>query len=320
MTTEDKLYNKIKKAAENAPEKDFAGFEKVWNRVDEKLDTVVVKKSNYLWKVGTIAASFLLVTSFAYQLYQNNNEDNSKINTTNSVVETSNSENEVLNEETTIIPQDKIDAVIENQLNKTPVVATESVSNTNLPDEIQVMSNNEMVIYKKEKALFKDADAKGNTTKQDLAIEADKAMAPNTIQSNAYNSVSSYSNPSTKRDKNFSMEQAETVESKQKSQKNDDLILIDDKVASKNELLEMNTKEVDSITVLPNPLYIIDGVDYSEESLFGKNPTSPYAPLGKQKIEKTIVYKPKEALEKFGSKGKNGVVIITTKNGKPAKR
>ena len=54
-------------------------------------------------------------------------------------------------------------------------------------------------------------------------------------------------------------------------------------------------------------------MEYSEESLFGKNPTSPYAPLSKQKIEKIEVLQPTDAIKIYGKKGEKGVVIISIK-------
>ena len=69
-----------------------------------------------------------------------------------------------------------------------------------------------------------------------------------------------------------------------------------------------------------NPLYIIDGIYYSENDLFGKNPTSPYAPLNEQEIKTITILQDLEATEKYGEKGKKGVVIITTKAGKPAQK
>jgi outer membrane cobalamin receptor len=51
--------------------------------------------------------------------------------------------------------------------------------------------------------------------------------------------------------------------------------------------------------------------------MFGKNPTSPYAPLSKQKIESISIVQGEKAVAMFGKKGINGVVIIYTKDGKP---
>ena len=82
---------------------------------------------------------------------------------------------------------------------------------------------------------------------------------------------------------------------------------------------ELNNTEMDSIVYLANPLYIINGNEYTEKELFGPNPTSPYAPLNQQDIISTSIYQGEDATKLYGEKGKKGVVIITTKNGKPKK-
>ena len=38
MGTEEKLYKKIQQAAENAEQKDFPGMEKIWARVEDKME------------------------------------------------------------------------------------------------------------------------------------------------------------------------------------------------------------------------------------------------------------------------------------------
>ena len=70
--------------------------------------------------------------------------------------------------------------------------------------------------------------------------------------------------------------------------------------------------------MLPDPLYIINGVSYSEKELFGSKPSSPYAPLSKLKIETISILQDEKATAIYGEKGKKGVVIITTKTGKPS--
>ena len=67
MENQDKLYNQIKSAAHNAETKEFPAMDKVWNRVEEKLDQKVLKKENTVWKKIAIAASLLLTFSILYQ-------------------------------------------------------------------------------------------------------------------------------------------------------------------------------------------------------------------------------------------------------------
>jgi hypothetical protein len=110
-------------------------------------------------------------------------------------------------------------------------------------------------------------------------------------------------------------------------QKPQPLVVLDGKAVTAkndNEVMKKINGELadkgqpDSIVVLPDPLYIINGVEYSEESLFGTNPTSPYAPLNRQEIESISVLQKEEAVKTYGKKGVKGVVIIATKGGKPA--
>jgi hypothetical protein len=43
MNTEDKIYKKIQQASEKLTNESFPGMEKLWSRVEEKLDTNVLK-------------------------------------------------------------------------------------------------------------------------------------------------------------------------------------------------------------------------------------------------------------------------------------
>ncbi len=117
----------------------------------------------------------------------------------------------------------------------------------------------------------------------------------------------------------------DTVKSKriQLQKKAPPLLVIDGEAVTNNkkstekELSEMNPEELEEVIYLKEPLYIINGVHYSEKEMFGPNPTSPYAPLDQQEIIKLVILQDKEAIEKYGKKGEKGVVIITTKNAKP---
>ena len=76
-----------------------------------------------------------------------------------------------------------------------------------------------------------------------------------------------------------------------------------------------------------SPLYVIDGVPYSSEStgsfltsytLF-PNTSSPLNSINPDAIESIEVLKDADATAIYGSRGANGVVLITTKQGKPGK-
>jgi Ca-activated chloride channel homolog len=74
MENQDKLYNKIQQAAKNAEANSFPGMEKVWARVEEKLDKKEDKKVIILWEKWAIAASLLLFVSIGYQFLKSDKE------------------------------------------------------------------------------------------------------------------------------------------------------------------------------------------------------------------------------------------------------
>ncbi|WP_316814462.1 SusC/RagA family TonB-linked outer membrane protein [Pedobacter nyackensis] len=80
-----------------------------------------------------------------------------------------------------------------------------------------------------------------------------------------------------------------------------------------------------SIDAGNNPFYIIDGVPFSSQSLssiqtsdalFGSAGSSPFNTLNPADIESIEVLKDADATAIYGSRGANGVVLITTKKGK----
>ena len=111
---------------------------------------------------------------------------------------------------------------------------------------------------------------------------------------------------------------------KQESKKQIPLYVIDGESVANNKNKgakdKLTVDDIENIVVLKEPLYIINGVEYSEESLFGVKPTSPYAPLDQQEIIKTVVFQGDEAIAIYGEKGRKGVVVVTTKNGKALKK
>ena len=76
-----------------------------------------------------------------------------------------------------------------------------------------------------------------------------------------------------------------------------------------------------SINASSDPLYVIDGFAMSGQSIgsgdgTGNSSTSPLASLDPSSIESIDVLKDASATAIYGSRGANGVVIITTKKGK----
>jgi TonB-dependent SusC/RagA subfamily outer membrane receptor len=290
MSDLENIFDQIKTASENAETKDFAAMDKVWNRVEEKLDAKVLTKQNSVLKKVAIAASFLLFISVLYQLLKS--EPDVKIPKTNSVTKTLNKDkNEISTSEkviTTIKNTKEKEIISEEQIFKKEekITSSEAVVTNNLIQGNQtkeILSPTEKPVKNDSRWLGKNAYEARSVEHQDYEVLID---APKTVEAKA-------------------------------AKKEDPLLVIDDKVR-KGGYGSLDEDEIESIVELKEPLYIINSVQYSEEEMFGENATSPYAPLSKQNIESISIVQDEKAIAMYGKKGKNGVVIIHTKDAKPA--
>ena len=309
MDNQDKIFNKFKEAAENSEQKDFPGMDKVWARVEEKLDKKEDKKAISLWKKIAIAASLLLLISIGSQFIKS---DKTTI------------------QNSTVVNKEKIK---QNILEKNKaVVASDSVLIPK-PEALKILDkqvttqNNvaENTAYVSEATGAGSADAIISEEPANAPIQAEYALEEdnNNLKDKAAQNLD-YSRTIERESAKVAFADKQT----QVAKKSAPLIILngnaiahsDDQKRDKMmqaELPNLQPENVDSLVVLDAPLYIIDGIYYSENDLFGKDPTSPYAPLNKQEIKTITVLQDLEATSKYGEKGKKGVVIITTKTGKP---
>ena len=79
MDNQDKIFDKFKEAAHNSESKDFPGMEKVWSRLEDKLDKKEDKKTISLWKKIAVAASLLLLISLGAQFLKSDKVDTTQI-------------------------------------------------------------------------------------------------------------------------------------------------------------------------------------------------------------------------------------------------
>jgi len=296
MGTEEKLYKKIQKAAENAEQKDFPGMEKIWARVEDKLETQTLKKEKHLWKKIAVAASIVLVGTLTFFLLQ---ERENVIIPENTITTIDSSKNNIPTPESTssyVITNPEIKKDAEQILQQQIVIQNNIVIN----DTINYKSKKEVVLS------------------TPIAMEEEQEMAKTSLipsyQNNISNSASINNMGYLAKGKQYDLKMnlADTTQDKDKNRPQEDLIVIDGE-ATKKSLAEINPDDIVSVIQLKEPVYFINGVEYSEASLFGENPTSPYAPLSKQKIEKIEVIQPVDAVKIYGKKGEKGVVIILIK-------
>ena len=296
MGTEEKLYKKIQQAAENAEQKDFPGMEKIWARVEDKMETQTLQKEKHLWKKLAVAASIVLVGTLAFFLLQ---EKENVIIPENTITTIDSSKNTIPTPESA-----------NGFVNTTPEIKKEAEQI--LQQQIVIQNNiviNDTINYKSKKEVLLSAP---------IAMEEVQEMAKTSLVPSYNNSMSNSASINNSgylaKGKRYdvTMNSAEKTQEKDKKIANDDLVLVDGEL-TKESLSNLNPDDIDSIIELKEPIYFINGVEYSEESLFGENPTSPYAPLSKQKIEKIEVIQPVDAVKIYGKKGEKGVVIISIK-------
>lgn len=301
MENQDKLYNQFKSAAENAETKDFPGMENVWNRVEQKLDTKVLKKETKLWKKLAVAASILLVVSVGYHFWSN---EKATVTPANEIVITDSITTPIIEENNAVADVEKHPAIKEN--------AEQILKQQTKTDDVIVMND---TVKPKKMAAPIAAVSEAVVENDEIKKEKEETNSYNGYLSKEVFDARSVKNNSQKTMMNS---KGRMTEAKMKSSiKEEPLLVIDNVAEDLQKLGKLDANDVESIIVLPDPLYIINGVEYSEKEVFGPNPTSPYSPLNQQDIETISILQKEKATEVYGKKGEKGVVIITTKNGKP---
>lgn len=282
MSNSDKIFDQIKTAAQNSEKNEFEAMDKVWSRVEEKLDKKSLTRENSLLKKLTVLVSFFLVLIVFYLLFMPKKKPEQPINNVVKSIDSSTSKQQNI-EKTN-------DSIYEE---KNEVLARKVKDENQKITPIDSISFKKSLIDKEQKTNKKDTKnestwlVKNNYDARSVIHQEQEVAASNSTKSES-----------------------------QVEKKEEPLLVINNKV-SKSDYKSLNEDEIESIVELKEPLYIINSVQYTEEEMFGKNPTSPYAPLSKQKIESISIVQGEKAVAMFGKKGINGVVIIYTKDGKP---
>jgi TonB-linked SusC/RagA family outer membrane protein len=82
--------------------------------------------------------------------------------------------------------------------------------------------------------------------------------------------------------------------------------------------VKIRVRGTSSLSASNQPLYVVDGmiITSQDQGSTGNHPTNPIADLNFDDIESIQILKDASSAAIYGSRGSNGVVIITTKNGK----
>ena len=303
MEDHDKIFEQIKSAVENSEPTNFPAMDKVWNRVEEKLDKKVLKKENKLWKKIAVAATLMLFFTLGYTL---------------------------LTSDRSIAPS-KNDFVTADTLQTTPAIENNNdyVETTTPAQNPEIKKNAQQILDRQINAQSQVVVNNAKLTPENPTLGVAETVAiPNESDKMqpTKSGVLFKNNPPAGHDVQQNPSSVEFMINKQSGEtvfhKSDPLMVVDGKALTKKEfgkgkaLSDISPEEAEEIVILNEPLYIINGIKYSEKDLFGPIPTSPYAPLNEQEIENITVLQGDEAAA-YGKEGKKGVVIITTKSGKP---
>lgn len=136
MENQDKIFEQFNDASKKAETKDFPAMEKVWARVEEKLDKKEDKKTISLWKKIGIAASLLLFFSLGYQFLKT---DENTIDTPKNPVVTQEKENTISNSEKEAVADNSdVSAKPEKTETKTSKIIKSKVVNIKTEDALAV--------------------------------------------------------------------------------------------------------------------------------------------------------------------------------------
>jgi len=298
MTTEEKIYKKIKNAAEKETKTEFLASEKIWGNVATKLDNNALKKEKDYWKKGAVAAAILLVGTVVFMFL---NTENQEIKSTKIVFESDSLPNKNLAPEVNQRVVEQHPAIKEN--------SAKIIQNQITIQQTIVLNDT-----------FQKAALQSEKTVATIAFEevSEAKKSDVTIQNSMRNSASSNSGFLANRKSFEAVGISGTLGNKDKEsvvvsiaeQKNDDLVVIDGKLSKKTKATLIQS-EYENITELANPIYYINGEEYNENQLFGTGATGKYVPLKQQNITSIVVLEPEKAVKIYGEKGKNGIVILT---------
>lgn len=270
INPQDQFEERFRKAAGH-DEETFPQMEKVWDRVEAKLDQERLSTQKSMWKRWAIAASVLLVATVGYQIFNTNQTPAAQ--TVEVAVPEIMAPRPVPAVDSSPEIKPEASAILQRQVvEQTPVAAADA-----LPAPV---------------AGYESQEPEPPVMTQEVKSEEDEMAT-----------------------RIFSARGVMRVPAAAEAKKHDPLYVLDGKVSTRAEAEAV--ADPGTVVKLENPLYIINGQEYTEKEMFGPEPTSPYAPLDQQDIESISILQGKEATDAYGRKGRKGVVIITTKTGKP---
>jgi Ca-activated chloride channel family protein len=305
MDNQDKIFKQIKDASHKAEAKDFPAMEKVWARVEEKLDKKEDKKVIALWKKVAVAASLLLFFSLGYQFF--------------------NSDKEIIAPKVT--PENRI-VIEETPKAATPIIVEQATPNVTSPI---IKKDAGMILQKQieeQKGLAVNDSAYNFKTQKARVIKTEdeySISAPSPLNEVA---ITAQSIKKEKKELGYAVTTISSADYTRQTpgkrnlrdgdkKSNDDNFakVLNGKVAGVDVIADKSmgasAKQViirgySSLSQSNTPLYVVDGVPIDSKQASVLNPND---------IKNLEIIKGNSATALYGSAGRDGVIIIETKNG-----
>lgn len=285
----DRLFSDESKSAEENTV--FSGFDRVWEKVESRLDEKKETKIFKLWLPYTIAASLAIVFGSLYFFNQDEKNIQKPVMAKNTVKKIDNDVATLVNEENNVAIRN-LDAKIKQKV-QTQIVDNKPIIAYNQPkNENEFISNS---IIKETYTEVQSAPKLEENANAKVEFSGDKLLSQNSIEEESVR----ISEEARAKEKMVMSYQAKVADSQ-----NIRLTQYSDK-GSTDEIDEGNFENVKiSTDKNQSPLYVVDG--YVADSEFIKN-------YNLKKITSLNIVEGKNAVKLYGNYGKKGVVVITTK-------
>jgi Ca-activated chloride channel family protein len=291
MENQDKLYEQFRDASQKSEAKDFPAMEKVWNRVEEKLDKKEERKGIVLWKKIAVAASLLLFFSLGYQFLKS--DKHVKVTPENNVVIQETPPIIAPVEQPAIIQKDA-EIILKKQLANPNTVAVSDVNHDEkeiVEEDNSIYELDEIVVEAAPIVRMKKSLGYSSTVVSSESVEiSSKGRGGRKAEKESTQNANAAPNPA-------------LLQSLQGRVAGVNIGYASNQPGSSQNIV---LRGISSINGNIDPLYVIDGVPANGDALRKLDPNS---------IESITVLKDASATVIYGSRAINGAIVITSKSG-----
>lgn len=305
----DDLFNsESKKAEENT---NFPGFEKVWDKVEQKLEKKEKKRILPIWFPSGIAATLVIGLGVLYLYNQKEDLPVKPVIAQQETSPESSAKSNIINKPQSDVH--KLDEEIQERIKKNPIVTKEILAYQNTSNSDNTVEIIQNIVPEKMKTVDLEYMKNSKYTTDEYYLKKIETPAVSAIP--FQNQENSLSRAKTK-NINEVVVTAMGIKRKEQSLGYASEINVASQLQGKVAGLQISSnapnipnsniviRGVRSIESSPKPLYVIDGKPYENVDL---------QKISSDKIKSVNILKDNAATSLYGSRGLNGVVLIDTK-------